>query len=460
MSSRKLWGGRFESGLDQTSTLISESISFDHELYSVDIEASIAHSKMLKTQKIITQEEFAKIQNALMEIKVLFEEDKIEFDYSLEDIHTHVESELIKKIGDIGKKLHTGRSRNDQVAVDTHLFLKKNILKQINLLTQLLQTINETAEKNMDLIWAGFTHTQIAQPVSLAHYILSYFEKFHRDLTLLHFVLAETDVSPLGSAAMAGANYPLDPSITQKELGFADVFNNSMDAISNRDYQLAYHFFASRLFIHISRFCEDCILYNTAEFGYVSFTDQVTTGSSIMPQKKNPDIAELLRGKSGRVIGNFQSLITTLKALPLTYNRDLQEDKVFLFDTIKQVNLGIKGMISLFNNITFHSEKVELNLKKGFALATDFADYLVSELNIPFRDSHDITGRVVAYCEKNKKFLEDLSESELYEIVNMKNFHLPSDFFDFKRSINRKNYNGATAFEQVKKQIKLNKKKI
>lgn len=445
------WGGRFQGSASQVSERISESISFDYKLFRHDIFASTVHAKMLERQKIISTSQKNKIVKGLKQIEQEIAQGKMHYDFSLEDIHTHVEKRLIEIIGQDGKRLHTGRSRNDQVSVDVYLYLKENIIEQKKILKSFLSLILEKAKQYQKEIWAGYTHTQIAQPVLLSHYLLSWFWAFLRDYNLLNFALQESSVSVLGSAALAGAGYPIDREWTAKELGFAKVSPNSMDAVANRDYQLAYHFFASRFFVHVSRFCEDVILYNTAEFSYVTLSDAVTTGSSIMPQKKNPDIAELLRGKSARVSGNLQALLMNLKSLPLTYNRDLQEDKLYLFDSVEQVYMGIEGMQEIWNNIQYHPKRVEENLNKGFAQATDIADYLVSKYNVPFREAHEITGSMVMYCEQNKKNLKELNDNELDMLLKGK-YQLDKDVLSLHGCIERKQGTGSTSSAQVQKQ--------
>lgn len=452
LQKHKLWGGRFKTSLDPIAEEISESISFDYNLYKYDIEASKAHAKMLHKIGILLDDEIEKLLKALDELLKDFENGKIKYDTSLEDIHTHIETALVERIGTLGKKIHTGRSRNDQVAVATHLFIREHIQEQKKSLVTLLELLLNIAKKEKKTIWAGYTHLQIAQPIYLSHYLLNYFFKFARDFRLLDLASYESSFSPLGAAAFAGANYPIDRLFTKNELGFDFLYENSMDAVSNRDYQLSYSFFASRLYIHISRLCEDLILYSSSEFQYIKFSDKVTTGSSIMPQKKNPDIAELLRGKTARVIGALTSLFINLKSLPMAYNRDLQEDKVYLFDVVKQVDLGIKGVILLLENTTFLSQNVRINLEKGFSQATDFADFLTLKEKIPFRDSHEIVGRLISYCEKNDKFLSNLSEDKINSVVG-RSVTLTKDFFSLENCVERKQGVGATSTECINKQI-------
>ena len=454
---KKLWQGRSSSNTSIIAEKISESISFDKKMAHEDIQLNIAYAKMLAKQKIITSKAEKNILNALNKIKKEIENGSFQFFVSLEDIHTHIENRLTELVGDDGKKIHTGRSRNDQVATDTHLYLYKHIKRQTKYLMILLEQILNQARDNIDTIWAGYTHLQIAQPISLAHYLLAWFWKFKRDLDLLMFCSNETDCLALTSAALAGANYPLDEKFLQKELGFSKSYENSLDAISNRDYQLSYHFFASRLFIHISRLCEDLIIYSSTEFCYVSFTDKITTGSSIMPQKKNPDIAEILRGRSGNIIGNLNSLLINLKSLPLAYNRDLQDDKLYLFSTIDSVTLGLQGISEVIDNTIFHPNKVEHALQWGYAAATDLADHLVHGHKVPFREAHHQVAALVSYCEKQKKTLSMLTNEEIKKFIGIS---LEKNFFDLKKSLQRKKTHNPTAPSKVKLQIKKAEKNL
>jgi len=449
---KKLWHGRFEAAPSRITEEISQSISYDHALYRVDIRASRAHARMLSKVGVLTADEYAAIDKGLSQVETEIAQGKMVFSAALEDIHMHVESRLTEIIGDTGKKLHTARSRNDQVAVDTHLFVREALTEHRAQLMQLLRRLLKLAEDNIGKIWIGYTHLQIAQPVLLSHYLLAYFWQFARDLELLDFVKESTRYSPLGAAALGGANYAIDRAMTAAELGFAAPYPNSMDAVANRDYQLNYHFWVVRLYLHISRFCEDIIIYNTTEFGYVTLGDAVTTGSSIMPQKKNPDIAELLRGKAGRVNGNLQALITNVKGLPLTYNRDLQEDKVYLFDSIAQAGQGLLGLTEILHHIRFNEERVLENISRGFSLATDIADYLVREKGIPFRDAHAIAGNSVAYAEKNGKRLETLTVADWQQIAG-DDPKFPAEFFTPQASVKRRQGYGSTNPDAVAAQL-------
>lgn len=451
--SDKLWHGRFETPPSKITEEISESISFDKVLYKVDIRASLAHARMLQKIGVLSATEFADIERGLKRVESEIEAGQFTYSAALEDIHMHVESRLTEIIGDAGKKLHTGRSRNDQVAVDTHLYTREALQVHREDLLRLLKAFLAIAKANPTTIWVGYTHLQIAQPVLLSHYLMAHFWQFARDLELLDFTLESVRFSPLGSAALGGANYAIDRQMTAKELGFVAPYPNSMDAVANRDYQLNYHFWVTRLFLHISRFCEDIIIYNSTEFGYVTLGDAVTTGSSIMPQKKNPDIAELLRGKTGRVNGNLQALITNLKGLPLTYNRDLQEDKVYLFDSVKQARQGLLGMLEILANIRFNENRVVENLSRGFALATDVADYLVRERQVPFRDAHAVAGSAVKLAEEQGKRLETLTPADWQSIAGY-SLVFPENFFDPLSSIARRQGEGSTNSTAVAEQLR------
>lgn len=451
-NSQKLWHGRFEAPPSKITEEISESISYDNALYKVDIRASLAHARMLSSIGVLSAAELKDIERGLKQVEEEIAAGKMQFSAALEDIHMHVEARLTEIIGDTGKKLHTGRSRNDQVAVDSHLFVREALTEHRGDLKKLLGKILELAKANQNKIWIGYTHLQIAQPVLLSHYLMAYFWQFARDLELLDFTLSSVRFSPLGSAALGGANYPVDRAQTAKELGFAAPYPNSMDGVANRDYQLNYHFWVTRLYLHISRFCEDIIIYNSTEFGYVTLGDAVTTGSSIMPQKKNPDIAELLRGKAGRVNGNLQALITNLKGLPLTYNRDLQEDKVYLFDSVAQARQGILGMTEILNHIRFNENRTIENLSRGFALATDVADFLVREKQVPFRDAHAVAGGAVKFAEDNQKRLETITPDEWNKIAGFP-LEFPADFFSPLSSVARRQGEGSTNPEAVARQL-------
>ncbi len=417
---KKLWGGRFESQLDEFAAGFNSSISFDYRLYRQDIIGSVAHAKMLGKQGIIDMADAQVIQAGLKAILADIDAGKVEFTADNEDIHMNVERLLIAKIGEVGKKLHTGRSRNDQVALDTRMWLKEEIDETCLLLKGLLKAILDIAQDNLDTIMPSYTHLQKAQPTTLAHYMMAYFEMFKRDLHRFEDCYKRVDVMPLGAGALAATTYPLDRQFVADELGFAAITDNSMDTVSDRDYILEYMFCASNCQMHLSRMSEEIILWSSNEFDMVRISDGFSTGSSIMPQKKNADIAELVRGKSGRVYGNLMALLTTMKGLPLAYNKDMQEDKEGLFDTVNTIKTSVKVFAKMLDTLTFNKEKMFESAGLGFTNATDLADYLVKK-GLEFRNAHEVSGKVVLYCEKNKLAILDLS------LYNLKEF---SDLFE------------------------------
>ena len=407
----KLWGGRFEKETNKEVDDFHSSIHFDYRLYRQDILGSIAHATMLGKQGIITPEEAQTICQGLEGILKDIEDGKIEFSTACEDIHMNIEALLIERIGQVGKKLHTGRSRNDQVALDTRMYTKEVICEIIGLLISLEEVLLELAEKHKDTIMPGYTHLQKAQPVTLAHHLMAYFEMFRRDVERLEDSLKRVDIMPLGSGALAGTVYPLDRQMVAQQLGFSTIFRNSMDAVSDRDYILEFLSCASIIMMHLSRFCEELILWSTDEFKFVEMDDSYSTGSSIMPQKKNPDVAELIRGKTGRVYGDLIALLTTMKGLPLAYNKDMQEDKEPLFDGLVTIKNCLSIFIGMLKTIRFYPENMLKQASRGFINATDVADYLVNK-GIPFRDAHNIVGRLVLYCIHQGKVLEELTMEE------------------------------------------------
>ena len=411
----QLWGGRFTKPTDQLVYDFNASINFDKRLLTEDIEGSIAHVVMLEKQKIITLEEKDAIVKGLTAIKDDVDNGKLEFTSEFEDVHSFVEANLIDRIGDAGKKLHTGRSRNDQVALDMRLYTRKQIVLTQQNLKHLLETVLSVMKDNIETYMPGFTHLQKAQPVTLAHYIGAYFEMFKRDYQRLTDVYNRMNYCPLGSGALAGTTYPLDREFVAKELNFIGATNNSMDSVSDRDYLIEFLAALSIIMMHLSRFCEEIIIWNSNEYRFVNIDDAFSTGSSIMPQKKNPDIAELTRGKTGRVYGSLISLLTTMKGIPLAYNKDMQEDKEVAFDAINTVNSCLKLFDGMLSTITFNKDIMKVSAMNGFTNATDAADYLVGK-GVPFRDAHSIIGRLVIYCDSNNKAIEDCSLSELKEI--------------------------------------------
>lgn len=393
----KLWGGRFTKETNQLVHNFNASISFDQKFYKQDIDGSIAHVNMLAKQNIVTNEERFAILNALEQIKTDIDTGVLEISPEYEDIHSFVEATLIERIGDTGKKLHTGRSRNDQVALDMRLYVRDEVKETNALLKDLLKVILRIMKENIETYMPGFTHLQKAQPVTVAHHFGAYFEMFRRDCTRLDDIYDRMNYCPLGAGALAGTTYPLDRDFTADFLKFNGATNNSMDSVSDRDYIIEYLSALSTIMMHLSRFSEEIIIWNSNEYRFIELDDSYSTGSSIMPQKKNPDIAELVRGKTGRVYGALMSILTTMKGLPLAYNKDMQEDKELTFDAIDTT----KGCILLFtgmvDTMTFNKEVMEASAKNGFTNATDAADYLVNH-GIPFRDAHGIIGQLVLLC--------------------------------------------------------------
>jgi len=408
---KKLWGGRFVRDTDRLAEEFNSSIEVDKRLYREDILGSIAHVTMLGEQKILPAEEAALIVRTLEEILADIEAGRAEFSVSAEDIHMNIESLLIERLGEIGKKVHTARSRNDQVALDCRLYLKKEINNIRELLRQLQGTLLDLAEEHLETIMPGYTHLQKAQPVTLAHHLMAYVQMFARDEERLRDCLRRTDVMPLGSGALAGTTFPLNRRRVAEMLGFAAISENSLDAVSDRDFAIEFTAAASIIMMHLSRFCEELILWSTEEFGFIVMDDAYTTGSSIMPQKKNPDVAELIRGKTGRVYGDLITLLTIMKALPLAYNKDMQEDKAALFDAADTVKQCLEVFIPLLKTMQVNRERMRAAAGGGFANATDLADYLVRK-GLPFRSAHEAVGRLVLYCTQRGCRLEDLSLEE------------------------------------------------
>jgi len=447
----KPWGGRFSEPTDLQVEAFTASIHFDRRLYRYDIEGSVAHARMLARQGIITRREANEILTGLQEILADIEAGSFAFHPDDEDIHMAVEKALTARIGDTGGKLHTGRSRNDQIALDIRLYLRAEIGRVIGLLKALKAGFVEMAKKEMGLILSGYTHMQKAQPVLLSHYLLAFREMFDRDEARLRDCLKRVNVMPLGAAALAGTGLPIDRRYVAKLLKFPAVTENSMDAVSDRDFVAEFIFVASLLMMHLSRFCEDLILWSGDEFGYVEIADAFTTGSSIMPQKKNPDVAELIRAKTGRVYGNLVALLTVLKGLPMTYNRDLQEDKEPLFDTVDTVVACLGILTAMIGRLTYNRRRMEEGAAKGFATATDVAEYLVMR-GVPFREAHGIVGRIVSFCIRNGKELTGLTLREYRRFY--KDFD--KDLFrhlTVRQSVNARKGSGGTAEETVRRRI-------
>jgi argininosuccinate lyase len=408
----KLWGGRFSKEESSSANAFNASIGFDQKLYKQDITGSMAHAKMLGKQCIIPQSDADLIIKTLEKILLDIEAGKIEFTIENEDIHMNIESILIERIGPTGKRLHTARSRNDQVAVDLRLYLKEEILEILKLLATLRKTLVELAEDHQDTIMPGYTHLQRAQPITLAFHLMAYYQMFKRDAGRFEDCLKRTDVLPLGSGALAGTTYSTDRDFLAEELGFAGISENAMDAVSDRDFAIEFISACSIGMMHLSRFCEELILWSSSEFSFIEIDDAYSTGSSIMPQKKNPDMAELIRGKTGSVYGNLVTLLTIMKGLPLAYNKDMQEDKPPVFDAGDTFKSSISIFTDMIATMQVKSDNMALAAKTGFMNATDAADYLVSK-GLPFRDCHAVIGKMVLYCIEQQKALEDLNMTEL-----------------------------------------------
>jgi argininosuccinate lyase len=458
---KKPWAGRFKGKTSKSAERFTESISFDYRLWKYDIEGSIAHAKMLGRRAIISQEDSVKIVEGLREIAREIESGKFRFREDLEDIHMNIESVLIKRIGEAGGKLHTGRSRNDQMALDLRLYLREETKKILTLIKEFQQTLLSIAVKHLDSVMPGYTHLQRAQPVLLAHHLLAYAEMLQRDKDRLHDAHKRINILPLGASALAGTTFPIDRDYVAEVLSFDDISKNSIDAVSDRDFVLEFLSDAAILAMHLSRLAEELVLWSTEEFGYVELPEAFTTGSSAMPQKKNPDVVELIRGKTGRVYGNLFSLLTIMKGLPLSYNRDLQEDKPPLFDTVDTVKSCLTVLNEMLPGTTFHVERLQETAKEGYSTATDIAEYLARK-GLPFRRAHEVTGRIVLYCSDKKKRLEDLTLKELRKFSSL----ISEDIYTVlspEASVRGKKSMGSTSPEDVRRQIKrfekiLNKK--
>ena len=452
----KLWGGRFTKETNKLVENFNESLSFDNRFYKQDIRGSIAHVKMLAKQSILTDEERDRIINGLLSIEKDIDNGVLKFDDCSEDIHSYIEAHLIERIGDTGKKLHTGRSRNDQVALDMKLYVRDEIDVLKDLLYELLGEVLRIMEENKSTYMPGFTHLQKAQPTTLAHHFGAYFEMFIRDYDRLCSTRKRMNLSPLGSGAFAGTTYDLDRDYVARLLDFDMATRNSMDSVSDRDYLLELLADLSILSMHLSRLSEEIIIWNTDEYRFVEMDDTYSTGSSIMPQKKNPDIAELIRGKSGRVYGSLISLLTTMKGLPLAYNKDMQEDKEMSFDTIDTVKSLIKLMSGMLSSMKFNNEKMAGSAKGGFTNATDAADYLVKK-NVAFRDAHEIVGRLVLYGIENKKALDDFSIEEFKKISE----YFDQDIYEaisLKTCVEKRNTKGAPGLKAITEEIEASKR--
>jgi argininosuccinate lyase len=457
MAKKKAWGGRFDSGTDRFVEEFTASIPFDVLLYRQDIAGSIAHARMLGRQKIITKAEAERIISSLEAIRGEIETGKLTFDLSQEDIHMAVEQRLIKRAGKAGGKLHTGRSRNDQVSLDLRLYLREEIDGILALFARVGERILHKAEECFGIMMPGYTHVQRAQPVLFSHHLLAYYEMFSRDADRFREAKRRANVSPLGAGALAGTTFPLDRESVARELGMDGVCENSIDAVSDRDFVADFLFACATTMMHLSRLSEEMVYWSSSEFGFISLPDKLCTGSSIMPQKKNPDVAELIRGKTGRAFGNLLNLLTMMKGLPLSYNLDMQEDKEPAFDSARTVKESLIGAALLIDGLTANEERMRAACDDGFLTATDLADYLARK-GVPFRKAHEITGKIVRKCEEEGKRLKDLG------LKDLRSFH-PAigedvrDAISLSHSVRLRNVRGGTGPASVRKRIEELKKK-
>jgi len=447
----KVWGGRFKEGMDEVLERFNASLPFDRRLYAQDIEGSKAHCRMLAKQGIIAEDEASRMTEALSEIRKEIEQGGVSFHLAYEDIHTLVEKRLVEKVGPLGEKLHTGRSRNDQVALDTRMYVRDSSDRVISLIAEMQDALVSLAEKNLDVIAPGYTHLQRAQPVLLAHHLLAYYEMLKRDRERFLESRKRVNVLPLGSAALAGSTFNLDREMVARELGFEAVSSNSMDAVSDRDFVLEFLFASSVLMMHLSRLSEELVLWSTREFGFVNLPDGFCTGSSIMPQKKNPDLPELVRGKTGRVYGHLMALLTTMKGLPLSYNKDMQEDKEGLFDAVDTVEPCLAVMTRLLRKVAFNKEAMKKAVDEGYLAATDLADYLVTK-GATFRQAHEVVGKLVLYALDRNRELGQLSLEEMKKFSDKIGRDV-YEWLDPASCIDRRNLVGGTGRDAVKRAL-------
>ncbi|NLI92697.1 MAG: argininosuccinate lyase [Peptococcaceae bacterium] len=454
----KLWGGRFEKDTDSLVEDFHSSISFDQRLYKHDIQGSIAHAGMLGRIGVLTESEASKIISGLTDILKDIEAGDVQFEVGAEDIHMNIEKLLTERIGDIGKKLHTGRSRNDQVALDFRLFLRAEIDQTKILLIKTIETLLELCDKHLYTWMPGYTHLQKAQPITLSHHLMAYVQMFLRDLGRLNDARKRLNVSPLGSGALAGTTFPLQREEVARELGFDGVTWNSLDGVSDRDFALEFLAGASILMMHLSRMCEELIIWSSGEFSFITIDDAYATGSSIMPQKKNPDVAELVRGKTGRVYGDLMALLTVMKGLPLAYNKDMQEDKECVFDAVDTVQKSLLVMEPMLATMKVNHRVMEEEAKKGFTNATDLADYLAKK-NVPFREAHAIVGRLVLECTQRGCALEDLNLVELKKVSPV----FEEDLYEaisLETCVDKRNITGGPAAQAVQKAIAVSRQTL
>ena len=447
----KLWGGRFSKNTNELVDAFNASIDFDKRLYNEDIRGSIAHAKMLAKCGIISVEDGEKIVAGLKDILADIEAGNFSFEVALEDIHMNVEARLTERIGQAGARLHTARSRNDQVALDMHMYMKREVAEIAELLINFEKALLTVAKKHDKTLMPGYTHLQRAQPITFAHHLLAYFNMLQRDFRRLLGVWEGADMMPLGAGAIAGTTFPIDRHDVAAQLNFGKVYCNSMDAVSDRDYVIEFLSFASMLMMHMSRLSEEICLWSSTEFGFIELDDAFATGSSMMPQKKNPDIAELVRGKTGRVYGHLQAMLVTAKGLPLTYNKDLQEDKEGFFDAVDTIKFSLAVYRDMILTMTVNVDKMQQAVSKDFSNATDLADYLVRK-GLPFRQAHEVVGKCVAYAILNDKFLPEISLEEYKEFSELFEADLLEALKPYNCVAARKSY-GGPAFTENEKQF-------
>lgn len=454
----KLWGGRFEESVSDWVEEFGASISFDQKMARQDLQGSLAHVTMLAKTGILTEAEAERIKDGIKAVEEKYEAGQIEFTVANEDVHMNMESYLHDQIGPVAGKLHTARSRNDQVATDMHLYLRDVLHQTIEKIHTLRTTLIQISEAHVETIMPGYTHLQHAQPISFAHHLMAYYQMLTRDAERFTFNLKHTNISPLGAAALAGTTFPIDRKLTADLLDFAGPYENSLDAVSDRDFILEFLSNSSILMMHLSRFCEEIILWCSNEFKFISLSDSFSTGSSIMPQKKNPDMAELIRGKTGRVYGDLVGLLTVMKSLPLAYNKDLQEDKEGMFDAAKTILTSLDVMNGMLETMTVNKDIMEKSTKSDFSNATELADYLATK-GLPFREAHEIVGKLVLECTKQGSYLQDVPLKRYQELSNL----IESDIYqylDSKTAVGRRNSYGGTGFEAIKEQIQVAKKSL
>ncbi|MBA9026315.1 argininosuccinate lyase [Peribacillus huizhouensis] len=444
----KLWGGRFTKSAEEWVDEFGASISFDQELVLEDIQGSLAHVAMLKKSSILPEEDADLITSGLLTLQEKAKKGELSFKVEMEDIHLNLESMLISEIGPVGGKLHTGRSRNDQVATDMHLYLRNQTEDVLSLISALQTALLEQAENHVETLIPGYTHLQRAQPISFAHHVMAYFWMLQRDKERFTESLKRINVSPLGAGALAGTTFPIDRAYSAELLGFDAIYENSLDAVSDRDFVLEFLSNSSTLMMHLSRFSEEIILWSSQEFQFIELDDAFSTGSSIMPQKKNPDMAELIRGKTGRVYGNLTGLLTVLKGLPLAYNKDMQEDKEGIFDTVKTVIGSLKIFEGMISTMKVNSEVMEKATKNDFSNATELADYLAAK-GMPFREAHEVVGKLVLSCVNQGCYLADLTLEQFKEASDLFNEDIYQALNPYE-AVKRRNSAGGTGFEQVK----------